>query len=132
MPTVQISRLSVVRLVAWTIVALCMLLVTTFVVRDVMATDRSDEARVELDDSAAVLVLDHDGFRYTYHLISGTEGLFDISHDRATLINLNSDRPRMCRRFREMLEAREKVADLSDLRERYRNEIEGLRALGYL
>jgi hypothetical protein len=83
-------------------------------------------------ENGAVLTIDHDGFRYTYHLVTAAEALFDLSRDPDCLENLLRERPRMGWRFREMLRAREDVRDLAELRGRYRAEIEGLRALGYL
>ena len=133
MPSAKVSRSASARAVAWTVVVLSTALATTLVVRDVVASGKADSAAARSEiENPAVLVLEHDGFRYTYHAVTGAEALFDLTRDPGRLVNLRRDRPNMCRRFRGMLMAREKVRDLRELRGRHRDEIEGLRSLGYL
>ena len=71
------------------------------------------------------------GLRWTYHLPSGTEGLFDLAADPRCLDNLASKRPEDARRMRQAVEARE-GAPVESLREHYREQIERIRSLGYL
>lgn len=78
-----------------------------------------------------VLAIERDGLRWTYHLPSGTEALFDTAADPRCLENLADRRPDDARRLREEVERREE-APVERLREHYREQVARLRALGYL
>jgi len=80
----------------------------------------------------ALLAIEHDGLRYTYHVPTGHGALFDLSADPRALSNLAHDRPELAAQLRAMLAAEHDVEDLESLRGEYRETIEALRGLGYL
>lgn len=79
-------------------------------------------------------VLQHEsgGLRFTYHVPTGMEGLFDLAADPRMLKNLGRERPADLQRLREELERKIGVKSLEELRGAHRDLIERLRALGYL
>jgi hypothetical protein len=131
MSSISRTRLRAIRASAWIAVILCAVFSTSLVVVDVMGTDTPAEV-LSPHETPAVLAIDHDGYCYTYHVVTGSEALFDVTRDPERLINLLSDRPLVGRRLRGLLEEREKVEDLGVLRGSYRTEIADLRTLGYL
>lgn len=79
----------------------------------------------------SLLEIERDGLRWTYHLPSGTEALFDLATDPRCLRNLAPERGADCERLRKEAERRE-GGSVESLREHYREQIERLRSLGYL
>ena len=79
----------------------------------------------------SLLEVERDGLRWTYHLPSGTEALFDVAKDPRCLENLAPSRRADCERLRKEVEDREGKS-VERLRESYREQIERLRSLGYL
>ena len=82
--------------------------------------------------SPSVLHYDQDGYRFTYHVLSSDEGLFDLQKDPKLLRNLARAQPDQTRKLRKALEQRLGVEKLEDLRERFNENIERLKGLGYL
>jgi hypothetical protein len=82
-----------------------------------------------------VLHYDEGGLRYTYHVVSADEGLFDLSVDPKMLKNLRGARPDDARRLREELQKRlrEKfgVETLEEVRRARQDAIDRMRGLGY-
>ena len=124
-------RLRIVRTTAWGVVALCLAFVATLVLLDVTSTDEAEGASLARE-IPAILTIGHDGYLYTYHVVTGAEALFDVTRDSELLDNLLSDHPQLGHRLRGMLEDREEVEDLRQFQESFQDEIDGLRALGYL
>jgi hypothetical protein len=58
------------------------------------------------DSTPPVLHYDEGGLRYTFHVLSGDEGLFDLGADPKMLVNLVRDRPDDFRRLRDELRKR--------------------------
>ncbi len=79
-----------------------------------------------------VLTYQSDGLRYTFHVVTGGEALFDVVADPGYLENLVPTRTHDARRLRRLLEIDLGVDSLDDLREAHRGKIEELEALGYL
>jgi len=79
----------------------------------------------------SLLEIERDGLRWTYHLPSGTEALFDLTTDPRCLRNLAPERAADADRLRKEAERREGES-VERLREHYREQIERLRSLGYL
>ena len=79
----------------------------------------------------AILEIEREGLRWTYHLPSGTEALFDLAKDPRCLDNLAQERRPDCERLRREVEERE-GAEIEALREHYRAQIDRMRSLGYL
>jgi hypothetical protein len=81
------------------------------------------------------LRIEKDGLRYTYHVPTGHEALFDLSADPKMLKNLAAERPDDARRLRAQLEESVRrtagVKSLEDLRAAQREVIDRLRRLGY-
>ncbi len=74
-------------------------------------------------DNPSLLGIDDGGLRFTYHVLSGDEGLFDLAADPKMLRNLVRERPDDARRLRDELTRRVKkeqpgVDSLDDLRRR--------------
>ena len=86
----------------------------------------------QAEGNPGVVHYDQGSLRYTYHLVSGTEGLFDLDADPRGLENLVTHRPDDARRLRQLLQVELGVGSLEELRAPYRDTIERLRALGYL
>ena len=76
--------------------------------------------------------MDEGSLRYTYHLVSGTEALFDIERDPRCLVNLARERPEEVRRLSRALADQLEVGSLEELRDLHQETIDRLRALGYL
>lgn len=88
--------------------------------------------RVAGESRIPVVTLESEGFRYEFHVPTGTECLFDVNVDprhRVNVISSNKDRARV---QRVALEAKLGVQSLEDLRAPYADEIRRLEALGYL
>ncbi len=81
--------------------------------------------------SPAVVRYDAGGLRYTYHIPTGREFLFDLAADPRMLRNLADERPDDVRRMREELQRRIGVSSLDELRSAHRDTIERLEKLGY-
>jgi len=84
------------------------------------------------DSSPAILKYDKDGLRYTYHVPTASESLFDLAADPRCLVNLAQQRPDVLERMRAELEAELGVESLDVMREDFSEHIERLRDLGYL
>jgi len=82
-----------------------------------------------------VLHYDEGGLRFTYHVVSADEGLFDLANDPKMLKNLRGERPEDFRRLREELIKRLKkttgVESLEEVRHARQDAIDRMRTLGY-
>lgn len=76
--------------------------------------------------------LDRDGFRYTFHTVTGDEALFDVRNDPRLLRNVIRQEPARAAELRRALERAHGVESLEELRAAHRAEIEALEAFGYL
>lgn len=79
----------------------------------------------------AILRHDSGGLRFTYHVPTGSEGLFDIAADPKMLTNLAASRPADAARLREELRKSLGVESLADLRRAQQDLIDRLHGLGY-
>jgi len=79
----------------------------------------------------AILHYDSGGLRFTYHVPTGSEGLFDLAADPKMLTNLAPARPADAARLREELRRKIGVESLDDLRRARRDLIDRLHGLGY-
>ncbi|MFN7973837.1 MAG: hypothetical protein U0166_16060 [Acidobacteriota bacterium] len=79
-----------------------------------------------------VVVWHGDGLEYSYHVLTGTEALFDLKEDPRRLVNLAESRKETTRRLRAELEAHLRVRSLDELRQADKEKIARLRSLGYL
>lgn len=82
--------------------------------------------------SAGFVRLTEGSLQYTFHLVTGSEALFDLSNDPKALRNLAARRPEDLVRMRLRLIDDLGVKSLDDLRAPHRKTIERLEALGYL
>jgi hypothetical protein len=82
--------------------------------------------------AAAVLTYDAGDYRYTYHVITGDESVFDLRADPRELHDLSKSRPALARELRRALEAKMHVDDLETLRDGHADRIRTLKSLGYL
>ena len=73
-----------------------------------------------------------DGLLFTYHVLTGTEGLFDLRTDPRCLRNLLGERPDDAAVLRRRLCVRVRVDDLSELSDPEDPQLIRLRNLGYL
>ena len=80
----------------------------------------------------SLLVHEHAGFRYEYHVPTGRESLYDAARDPRGLTNLIAQHRDVAAICRQALEHENHVASLDELRARYDAEMRRLRALGYL
>ena len=87
--------------------------------------------RAEPSERPDVYKLEKDGLRFTYHVISGTRGLFDLANDPKCLRNLAPERPADAQRLEDALERKLGVRDLAETREASRDAIERWHQLGY-
>ena len=96
--------------------------------------DREEPAsvRARARRTPGIVQIEEDGLRYTYHLLSGTEALFDTRSDPRSLRNLLPERSGEGRRLRRQLERELEVPTLEDLRRERQDEIDDLKSLGYL
>jgi hypothetical protein len=85
----------------------------------------------EAGEAPAVLTCDRDGLRYEYHVPTGGECLHDLARDPQGLVNLLHDHEDVAAACRVDLAGRLGVADLSDLRAGYAEQIRRLHAVGY-
>jgi len=87
----------------------------------------------EPDELPHVLLIEEGDLLYTYHLLSGTEALFDVRRDPNHLRNLCPVRPEEAVALRMALTRKMGVADLLELRERSCNPLmKTLQGLGYI
>ena len=87
----------------------------------------------EPDPLPHVLTIEEGDLLYTYHMLSGTEALFDVQEDPNLLRNLCRVRPVDAVALRRELSTRFGVVDLQELREKSRDPLlERLQSLGYL
>ncbi len=86
----------------------------------------------EVPGTPGVLLLQDGNLLYTYHIVSRTEGLFDVTLDPECLRNLARERPGETARLRSMLVAEMGVASLAELGAVYEPLAARLRGLGYL
>lgn len=82
--------------------------------------------------SPAILKFERDGFRYTYHVPTRFESLFELDKDPHCLNNLALEQPERTRAMRQQLEHDIGVVNLQDLERDFQEHIDKLRALGYL
>ncbi len=132
------------RLVVFAVLAVSVAAIGYAIVTDLPDTDPgAPESRVPDTGSSdpdsrvpPVLRIEDNGLRYTFHLPSGLEGLFDLDEDPRCLKNLARERPGDAMRLREQLTRRLRdemgVERLEDLRATFREREEQLRSLGYL
>jgi len=80
----------------------------------------------------SVVTIDDDGYRYAYHVPTGTETLFELRDDPRMLHNVRDEHPQTARRLRAALELRLHVESLDLLRTRAADTIRRLQSLGYL
>jgi hypothetical protein len=90
-----------------------------------------DTAHEPPAEMPAVLQHDSGGLRFTYHVPTGIEGLFDLAADPKMLKNLGPERPADLERLREEMKRKIGVESLEELRRAHRDLIERLRGLGY-
>jgi hypothetical protein len=83
-------------------------------------------------DDGSVLSYEGAGHRYTYHLVTGDESLYDVAADPRELRDLSRCRPELTRELRRALEARLHVDSIESLRAGKSDTIRRLRSLGYL
>jgi hypothetical protein len=78
-------------------------------------------------------VVEHEdgGLVLTFHVMTGTFGLFDAKADRAKLTNLAKSRPADVERLRAALTKKLGLKDLEELRHASREQLEWLHKLGY-
>lgn len=79
----------------------------------------------------SVLTRTDGDLRYTYHVASGVEGLYDVAKDPRLLDNLAAKRSDDVKRLREAMRAAIGVKSLDEIRLRQREMKERLRGLGY-
>jgi len=115
-------------------IALVLALVTTGAVLWIgPGAEKEANGRTEpLPAIPTVLTYQSDGLRYTYHVVTGGEALFDVVADPGFLENLLPTRTHDAWRLRRLLEIDLGVDSLDDLREAHRAKIDELEALGYL
>ena len=83
-------------------------------------------------ETPAVLVFDRDGMRFTYQVVTGSAGLFDLAQDPYCLKDLTATRPDVSSALRRELEAQLGVKSLEELRsEAAREQAQRLSELGY-
>lgn len=90
-----------------------------------------DTAQEPPAEMPAVLQHDSGGLRFTYHVPTGIESLFDLAADPKMLKNLGPERPADLERMREEMRQKIGVESLEELRRAHRDLIERLRGLGY-
>lgn len=91
-----------------------------------------DPAGPDRDGVPSILRHDDGGLRFTYHVPTGAEGLFDLANDPKCLRNLAEERPADLARLRADVLRRIGVKDLAELRTGDDADLaERLRALGY-
>jgi len=87
----------------------------------------------EPDQLPHVLTIEEGDLLYTYHMLSGTEALFDVREDPNHVRNLCRVRTDDAVALRRELSTRFGVVDLRELREKSRDPLmERLQSLGYL
>lgn len=95
---------------------------------------RSDPARVPGNVAATVPPVVHheeDGLVLSYHVMTGTFGLFDAKSDPAKLKNLAKSRPADVERLRAALTKKLGLKDLEELRHATAEHLKRLHELGY-
>ena len=86
----------------------------------------------ETAQAPVVLRQDGEGFRYTYHVPTGAEALFEIAVDPHELHDVRRLHPDAARALRQTLERRIGVRSLGELRPSNGAAAERLHRLGYL
>jgi hypothetical protein len=86
----------------------------------------------EIRTSSAVLEIRSGDLKYTYHVVSGTEGLFDLSRDPGMLTNQVRASWREGLLLRRRLERSLGVASLSETRPTGERDYEIMRGHGYV
>lgn len=91
---------------------------------------RSDPAS---DPGRVPPVVHHEegGLILSYHVMTGTVGLFDAKNDPAKLTNLAKSRPADVERLRAALTKKLGLKDLEELRHATKEHLESLHKLGY-
>jgi hypothetical protein len=89
-------------------------------------------AEPHVERSVGLIRLTDGELQYTYHLVTGSEALFDLGDDPRALRNLALQQPNDLSRMRARLLADLGVASLEVLRAPHRQTIRRLEALGYL
>lgn len=89
-----------------------------------------EHAPPDVDGVPTVLTCELDGFRYEYHVPTGTESLY--ASDESRLVNVIEEHRATADACRRALEERCGVARLEVLRGRYGDTIRRLHSLGYL
>lgn len=84
---------------------------------------------ISATEPPAYVRIDRDGLRYEFNLVLGTESLTEIGAARRDVLDA---RPADAARLRRALAAELGVESLEDLRSNHEDQIERLRALGYL
>jgi hypothetical protein len=84
------------------------------------------------EDPPAVLTCRLDGYRYEYHVPTGTESLYEDRADAPRFVNLLAEHRATADACRHELEVRYRVAGLDLLRARYGDTIRRLHSMGYL
>jgi hypothetical protein len=79
-----------------------------------------------------VVQLKEGAYQYTYHLVTGTEALFDLDADPRALRNLAKQQPERTARLRLWLMDDMQIDSLEELRVSEQDTIDRLKALGYL
>lgn len=80
----------------------------------------------------SIYILDSGGLRYTYQVVTDTEGLFDLGADPRCLTNLAPSRPERTIQLRLQLLSDLRLESFDELRQKLSPAIERLRGLGYL
>lgn len=90
-----------------------------------------DTAQEPPAEMPAVLLHDSGGLRFSYHVPTGIESLFDMAADPKMLKNLGPERPADLARLREELKKKIGVESLEELRRAHKELIDRLHGLGY-
>ena len=71
-------------------------------------------------------------FHYSFHVVTGAEGLFDLSADPKALRNLADSKPELVLKLRQRLLREMRIQSFEELRAESQDTIDRLKALGYL
>ncbi len=94
--------------------------------------ERSEKEPVDVDSPPPVVHIEREGMLYSYHVITGTEALFDLRTDPECRKNLVTVRREEALRLRRELETDLELDSLDQLRDEDDPQIRILRSLGYL
>jgi hypothetical protein len=81
---------------------------------------------------SAMVECEQNGFRYSYHAPTGTEGLYETGPGARSRLNVIADHRDLARDMRRTLETKLHVGSLDELRAAYADSIRRLQQLGYL